>query len=50
MRMKTIEISEEVYDRIIKDKIHFENTIGGKKWSTTDVITEYLKIINAKSD
>jgi len=49
MRKKTIfkkiSVTEGVYKRINKDKKHFEKVIGGGKWSTSDTITEYFKII-----
>ena len=43
---KKISVTKEVYDRIIKDKIHFENVIGGGAWSISDTITEDLKILS----
>jgi len=45
---KKISVTEEIYDRIIKDREHFQLTIGGGKWSISDTITEYFKIINNK--
>jgi len=41
----TIRVTKEVFERLMEDKKHFEKVIGGK-WSISDVITEYLKIIN----
>lgn len=42
----TIKVSKEVHARLMKDKNHFQKTIGGGKWSLNDTIIEYLKIIN----
>jgi predicted CopG family antitoxin len=45
---KRISVTEEVYNRLKKDREHFQKVIGGGKWSLSDTITEYLKIINTK--
>ncbi len=45
---KKISVTKEVYDRLKKDKKHFEKTIGNGKWSISDTITEYLKLIGGK--
>ena len=49
MRKKTIfkriSVTEEVYKRIIKDRNDFQKVIGGGKWSISDTINEYFKII-----
>jgi len=54
MRTKTefirISVTKEVYDRIQKDKKHFQETIGGGKWSLSDTITEYFKLINLRGE
>ena len=42
---KSIRVTKEVYDRLIKDRKGFQKVIGGGKWSISDTITEYLKII-----
>lgn len=39
-------IIKRVYDRIKKDKKHFQETISGKTWSVSDTIEEYQKIID----
>jgi len=45
-KRKLISVSEDVHNRLLKDKLHFENVIGGGKWSISDTINEYLKIID----
>jgi len=51
MRKKTnfkrISITEDIYDKIIKDREKFQDKIGGGKWSISDTIKEYFKIINS---
>ena len=44
--MKTIEVSNEIYNRIMDDKKHFTKTIGGGEWMEEDVIKEYQKIMD----
>jgi hypothetical protein len=48
VKTTTIKVSKEIHDRLIKDKKHFEKTIGqGKqKWFINDVLKEYIKILN----
>ncbi len=50
MRTKTtykrIAVSKEVYNRIIKDRKQFQELIGGGTWSISDVLQEYMKIID----
>jgi predicted CopG family antitoxin len=43
---KLIRVSDEVYARLVEDKEHFKNTIGGGRWAFNDVLVEYLKILN----
>ena len=43
--LKRIAVREEVYDRLRKDKAHFQKVIGGGKWSFSDTLTEYFKIM-----
>ena len=43
---KTLIVSEDVHARVMNDKKHFEKAIGGGKWSVSDTITEYHKILN----
>jgi len=45
---RRISVTEEVYQRIHEDRKHFQETINGGKWSVSDTITEWLKIINTK--
>ena len=47
-KFKRISVTEEVYNRIIKDRNSFQKNIGGGKWSISDTINEYFKIINIK--
>ncbi len=42
---KKISVTEELYNRIQKDKLHFQEIIGGGKWSVSDTLVEYLKIM-----
>lgn len=42
----SIKVSEEVYNRLLEDRSHFQETIGGGKWSISDTITEYLKLLD----
>jgi len=44
-KFKKISVTEEIYLRLNKDKKHFEKVIGGGKWSISDTITEYYKIM-----
>ena len=45
-KFKKISVTQEVYDRLQEDKKHFQDTIGGGKWSISDTIREYIKILN----
>jgi len=47
---KRISVTKDVYDRIKDDKKHFQKHIGGGKWSISDTITEYFKIIKIKDE
>jgi predicted CopG family antitoxin len=47
---KKISVTKEVYDKLQKDKLHFEKKIGGGKWSISDTITEYYKIMGDKKN
>ena len=47
-KFKRISVTEEVYNRIIKDRNNFQKTIAGGKWSISDTISEYFKIINLR--
>jgi len=50
MRKKTIfkriSVTKEIYDRLIKDRNEFQKVVGGGKWSISDTISEYFKIID----
>ena len=39
-------ITKEAHDMIKEDRKHFQEVIGGGKWSLSDVIIEYKKILN----
>jgi hypothetical protein len=45
-KFKKISVTEDTYDRIVKDRKHFQETIGGGIWSISDTIDEYIKILN----
>jgi len=47
-KFKKISVTEEVYQRIIKDRKHFQEVIGGGRWSISDTISEYFKILYLK--
>lgn len=47
---KTITVSENVYDRLEEERKHFEETIGGGKWSMNDTLTELIKILDQFKD
>jgi len=42
---KRISVTTEVYNRLIKDRNHFQKVIGGGKWSISDTIVEYWKML-----
>lgn len=42
---KKISVTQEVYDRLIKDRDNFQKVIGAGKWSISDTINEYFKIM-----
>jgi predicted CopG family antitoxin len=44
---RRISVTDEVYTRLKQDREHFQELIGGGRWSISDVITEYLKICNS---
>jgi len=43
---KRISVSKEVHERLLEDRDHFQEVIGGGTWSISDTITEYFKILN----
>jgi len=45
-----ISVNKDVYNRIKDDKKHFQESIGGGKWSISDTITEYFKIIKIRDE
>lgn len=44
-KFKRISVSESVYKRLIKDRNHFQKLIKGGKWSISDTIEEYFKLL-----
>ena len=42
---KKISITPEVHEMLKEDRDHFEAVIGGGRWSISDTIIEYKKII-----
>ena len=45
-KTKTIKVSIENYERLIKDRDHFQELIKCGKWSINDAISERSKILN----
>lgn len=43
---KRISVDEEIYKELIKDRDHFQEVIGGGKWSISDTLREWKKILN----
>ena len=43
---KKISITEAVHKRLKQDRDHFQKLIGGGKWSISDTINEYTKILD----
>ena len=52
MRTKTIynkiSVTEDIHKMLKKDRDKFEKVIGGGKWSISDTIIEYKKIMTQK--
>ena len=46
-KREIVKVSESVHERLLKDRDEFEKTIGGGKWSLSDTINEYHKILDA---
>jgi len=46
-KWKNITVSENVYNRIEKDREEFERDIKGGKWSFNDALCEWIKILNS---
>ncbi len=44
-KYKRIVVTEETYKRLVEDRDHFQKVIGGGKWSLSDTIEEYFKVI-----
>ena len=42
---KRISVTKEVHERLKEDRDHFQKVIGGGKWSISDTINEYYKIM-----
>lgn len=43
----TIGIPKELHNRLLKDRDHFQEVIGGGKWSIADTINEIIKIADS---
>ncbi len=41
-----IEISKENYEKLEKDRLDFQETIGDGEWTIDNTITELYKILN----
>ena len=40
-----ISVTKDVHEKLKKDREEFQKLIGGGKWSISDTITEYYKIL-----
>ena len=40
-----VALTETVHKRLVEDRDHFQEKIGGGKWSLSDTIEEYFKIM-----
>ena len=40
---KRISVTKQIHDKLLKDRTHYQNTMGGGRWSLSDVVEEYLK-------
>ena len=40
-----IAVTKKVHKRLVGDRGHFQKIIGGGKWSLSDTIEEYFKIM-----
>jgi len=40
-----IAVTEELHKRLVEDRDHFQEVIGGGRWSLSDTIKEYIKIM-----
>lgn len=45
--MVKIEVSDEVFERLNKDRDHFQKVIGVGEWTLSDTISEYFKILQS---
>ena len=45
-KFKRIAVTESMYNRIIKDRAHFQEVIGGGVWSISDTLKEWTKILD----
>lgn len=44
-KLVRIAVTEKVHKRLVEDRDHFQEIIGGGKWSLSDTIEEYFKIM-----
>lgn len=42
---KKISVEASIHKELIKDRDHFQKVIGGGRWSISDTIREYKKIM-----
>ena len=47
---KKISVEDHVHERLKADREHLQKTIGGGKWSISDTIKEYHKIIKTDNN
>ena len=45
-KYKKISVTKSVHDRLKKDRDEFQKKIGGGRWSISDAIEEYFKILD----
>lgn len=41
----TISVKKEIKEMLKKDRVRFQKTIGGGRWSLSDTIEEYKKMV-----
>ncbi len=44
-KLVMVGVTKEVHKRLVQDRDHFQESIGGGKWSLSDTIKEYYKIM-----
>ena len=44
-KLVMVGVTKETHKRLVEDRDHFQEVIGGGKWSLSDTIDEYIKIM-----